>query len=82
MIGVAERVPNLGLFHFAVATEKMAAVSTVRYVLEQLGVRGLREIARGRKIKGMWSMHRDVLIAALQEVDELDEVYSMAVMFR
>ena len=82
MIGVADRVPNLGLFHFAVATEKMAAVSTVRHVLEQLGVRGLREVARGRNIRGMWSMHRADLIAALQEVDELDEVYSMAVAFR
>ena len=60
----------------------MAAVSTVRYVLEQLGVRGLREIARGRRIRGMWSMHRADLIAALQKVDELDDVYSMAVVFR
>ena len=57
-------------------------IPPVLYVLRQLHVRELREIARGRKIKGMWSMHRDVLIAALQEVDELDEVYSMAVAFR
>ena len=57
-------------------------VPPVLYVLRQLHVRELREIARGRKIKGMWSMQRDVLIAALQKVDELDDVYSMAVMFR
>ena len=36
----------------------------------------------GGKIKGMWSMHRADLIESLQEVDGLDEVYSMAVMFR
>ena len=57
-------------------------IPPVLYVLRQLHVRELREIARGRKIKGMWSMHRADLIAALQKVDELDEVYSMAVVFR
>ena len=57
-------------------------VPPVLYVLRQLHVRELREIARGRNIRGMWSMHRADLIAALQKVDELDEVYSMAVMFR
>ena len=57
-------------------------ISPVRYVSEQLHVRELREIARGGKIKGIWSMHRADLIESLQKVDELDEVYSMAVMFR